>query len=142
MKSSEQKRKIKIFGASDCYGLTDELSFTLRLTYEMRDAVDKACLHEAVHMLEERFSYLKVSLKKDWHAYYYTENHKPWVVLNTDHSIPLNGRESNYHLLAFSYFNKTIYINAYHGQVRWNGSVSFGKSPALLLLLQPIWQNS
>jgi hypothetical protein len=96
----------------------------------MRDAVDEACLHEAVHMLEERFSYLKVSLKKDWHAYYYTENHKPWVVLNTDHSIPLNGRESNYHLLAFSYFNKTIYINAYHGQL--DGTGLFRLEKALL----------
>ncbi|MBE6015651.1 MAG: hypothetical protein E7241_09880 [Lachnospiraceae bacterium] len=128
MKPAKQKGKIKIFGASDCYGLTDELSFTLRLTYEMRDEVDEACLRKAVDMLEERFSYLKVSLKKNWHAFYYEKNEKPWVLQNTDHSIPLNGRESNYHLLAFSFSGKTIYINAYHGQLDGTGLYRLGKA--------------
>lgn len=128
MKSTEQKEKIKIFGASDCYGLTDELSFTLRLTYGMRDEVDEECFCEAVHMLEERFSYLKITLLKDWHEFYYVENARPWVVKNTDRSIPLNGEESNFHLLAFSYFNKTIYINAYHGQLDGTGLFRLGKA--------------
>ena len=114
-------KKIKIFGDSDCYGLTDKLSFTIRLTVEMRDEVDGACLREAVNIVEQRFSYLKVSLKKDIKEFYYTENPLPWVVLHTDKAVPLNCKESNYQLLAFSWYGNTIYINCYHGQMDGGG---------------------
>ena len=121
-------QKIKIFGASDCYGLTDELSFTLRLTYEMADNVDEACLREAVRMLEKRFCYLKLSLERNWHEFYYVQNDLPWTVTETDRSIPLNGEQSNGHLLAFSSFRKTIYVNAYHGQLDGVGLYRLGKA--------------
>ena len=52
--------RIKIFGASDCYGLSDDLSFTIRAEYIMRDEVDYISLRKAVDMLEERFGFLKV----------------------------------------------------------------------------------
>ena len=100
MNTTDHNGKIKIFGASDCYGLTEELSFTLRLTYEMADAVDEACLRRAVLTLEKRFAYLKVSLRKNWHEFFYVQNSRPWTVVESDRAVPLNGKKSNGHLLA------------------------------------------
>ncbi|WP_408072299.1 hypothetical protein [Butyrivibrio sp. JL13D10] len=114
-------KKIKIFGSSDCYGLTDELSFTLRMKVELRDSIDEKCLKEAVAQLEERFKYLKVSLKKNIKEFYYTENNKPWVVVHSDVAIPLNGTESNDQLIAFSYYENSIYVNVWHGQLDGTG---------------------
>ena len=71
------EQRIKIFGASDCYGLTKDLSFTIRGTYEMRDAVDGALLRKAVDRLERRFHYLKVTLRRDVREYYYVNNPAP-----------------------------------------------------------------
>ena len=113
--------KIKIFGASDCYGLTKDFSFTLRRIIVMRDEVDGDHLKEAVKMLEKRFSYLRVSLKKDFHEFYYVYNDRPWVVLNTERPVDLNCEAGNFHLLAFSYYENRIYVNAYHGQMDGGG---------------------
>lgn len=128
MNTTDHNGKIKIFGASDCYGLTEELSFTLRLTYEMADAVDEACLRRAVLTLEKRFAYLKVSLRKNWHEFFYVQNSKPWTVVESDRAVPLNGEKSNGHLLAFSFFRNRIIINAYHGQLDGTGLYRLGKA--------------
>lgn len=121
-------KKIKIFGESDCYGLTEEMSFTLRLMYEMKDKVDGDCLREAVRMLEKRFYYLKLTLKKDWHEFYYVENSLPWVVTESEKCIPLNGKESNYHLLAFTYFGNKISVSAFHAQLDGIGMYRVAKA--------------
>ncbi|MBP3815277.1 MAG: hypothetical protein J6H21_00255 [Firmicutes bacterium] len=113
--------RIKIFGASDCYGLSDDLSFTIRAEYIMRDEVDYISLRKAVDMLEERFGFLKVSLKKNMREFYYIPNPRPWVVKNTDMPIPLNCEESNDQLIAFSYNGKSIYTDVYHGQMDGTG---------------------
>lgn len=121
-------KKIRIFGASDCYGLTKELSFTIRGTYEMQDAVDGALLRKAVDMLEQRFDFLKVSMQKDIHEIYYVKNPKPWVVAESDQPIALNSKESNNHLIAFSYSGNNIYVNVYHGQMDGKGAYRLSKA--------------
>ncbi len=115
------EKKISIFGASDCYGLSKDLSFTIRLACEMDEKVDEACLREAAVMLEKRFYYLKVSLRKGVRSFYYVENPRPWVVVRSDRPIALNSEESNGQLLAFSYDENTIYVNVYHGQMDGTG---------------------
>ena len=120
--------KIKIFGASDCYGLTKELSFTLRASLGMKDAVDEGCLKEAVGLLEKRFHYLKVSLRKNWHEFYFVSNPAPWVVKNTSHPISLNGEESNNQIIAFSYEGNSIFVDAWHGQMDGTGIYALVKA--------------
>ena len=123
-----KKNKIKIFGASDCYGLTEDLSFTIRGTYELKEAVDGEILRKAVDMLEKRFYFLKVSLKSDFHEFYYEENSKPWVLVESDKPIDLNSEESNHQLVAFSYKGNKIYIHVYHGQMDGAGAYRLAKA--------------
>lgn len=126
--SDNKNQKIKIFGASDCYGLNKDLSFTIRGTYEMQDAVDGDILRKAVDMLEQRFDFLKVSMRKNIHEFYYVKNPEPWVLAETDQPITLNSRESNYHLITFSYFENKIYVNVYHGQMDGKGTYRLSKA--------------
>ena len=119
--SGSREKKIQIFGESDCCGLTKSLSFTIRAVCEMADPVDGKVLRRAVDMLEKRFSFLKVSLRKGIRSFYYAENPSPWVVKETDRPIDLNGEESNHQLLSFSWLDHTIYINVYHGQMDGTG---------------------
>lgn len=120
--------KIKIFGASDCYGLTKDLSFTIRGTYELKEDVDGAILRKAVDMLEKRFYFLKLSLKRDFRAFYYVENPRPWVLAESDRPIRLNSKESNDQLVAFSYMGNRIYVNVYHGQMDGTGVYRLAKA--------------
>nr|MCR4562542.1 hypothetical protein [Bacilli bacterium] len=126
----EETERIKIFGQSDCYGLSKDLSFTLRLTYEFKDEIVKEDIEEAVKDLEKRFSYLKVTLKKDFKEFYYLKNDKPFLIKETSRAIPLNGEDSNGHLIAFSYKGRRLFINAYHGQM--DGTGIFRVSKALI----------
>ena len=122
------EQRIKIFGASDCYGLTKDLSFTIRGTYEMRDAVDGALLRKAVDRLEQRFHYLKVTLRRNMREYYYVNNPAPWVVAETDRAIALNSAASNHQLIAFSYLGNSIYVNVFHGQLDGVGVYRLSKA--------------
>lgn len=115
------EKKISIFGESDCYGLTKDLSFTIRLACEMKEQVDEACLREAAAMLEKRFHYLKLSLRKGLRSFYYVENPRPWAVIRSARPVALNSEESNGHLLAFSFEGNVIYVNVYHGQMDGTG---------------------
>lgn len=74
----------------------------------MADAVDEACLRRAVLTLEKRFAYLKFSLRKNWHEFFYVQNSRPWTVVESDRAVPLNGKKSNGHLLAFSFFRNSV----------------------------------
>ena len=62
--ASFQEKKIPIFGASDCYGLTRSLSFTIRASCEMADTVDGDILRRAVGMLEKRFPFSRCPCTK------------------------------------------------------------------------------
>ncbi len=122
------KERIRIFGQADCYGLTKDLSFTLRLIYAFKDPIVKDDIESALRDLEKRFSYLKVSLKKDFKGFYYVRNPRPFVVQETEDPITLNGEESNGHLLSFSYYGTRLYINVYHGQMDGTGVYRLGKA--------------
>ncbi len=124
----KEEKRIKIFGQADCYGVTKDLSFTLRLTFELDEEIDKDAIEKAVADLEKRFFYLKVSLKHDLKAYYYVPNERPFVVKNSDKAIPINCEESNWHMLSFSYSGKSIYINCFHGQMDGTGIYRVAKA--------------
>ena len=104
----------KVFSELAAYAINDRFNAGLRMEVELKDNVDEECLIQAVRFIEKRCAYLKVSYVRHPDAIYIEENNLPFVVRQTDRPIALNCPESNNHVLAFSWYGNTIYINFFH----------------------------
>ena len=94
---------------SSNWGHSDLMRFRIR----MRDPVDGEVLGRAVERTMERYPYFLVELKKG-EDYYLAENHRPVVVSHGLSGVTLNTAASNYHLLAFSYWEDWVILDLSH----------------------------
>ena len=97
----------------------ESTSATVRMTLKMKDAVDGTLLNEAVEAVRRRYPYyqVKIAIKKDENNseyYVYEDNPLPWVVKNGQQAAVLMGKESNQHLLSFSYWDDCIALDFFH----------------------------
>ena len=97
----------------------EQMSWTVRMTMKMRDVVDGDLLRLAVESTRQRYPYYQVKLgvRKDAEGmeyFVYDDNSEPWVVSQGEKPLRLMAHESNYHLLAFCYWNDCIAIDFFH----------------------------
>lgn len=94
---------------SSNWGHSDLMRFRIR----MRDPVDGEILGHAVERTMERYPYFLVELKKG-EDYYLAPNDRPVVVSHGLSGVMLNTAASNYHLLAFSYWEDWVILDISH----------------------------
>ena len=90
--------------------LDDEYPMTVRITLQLRDAVDEGMLGEALEATRQRYPYLCVRLgvvrDDDLSEHYvYEDNPKPWVLSAGREPVRLFGDEASGHLLAFAWWD-------------------------------------
>lgn len=87
----------------------------IRLRIRMRDLIDPEVLNIAVQTTMKRYPYFCIELKRndagEWTA---VPNPRPVVVHHSDLGVDLNTPESNYHIIAFSWFDNWITMDISH----------------------------
>lgn len=106
----------KIFSAIPFYyGATEKAPNTERVMVEMNDRVDGALFTEAVKQAMRRYPYFCVRVCSDGREFTLEDNDAEVVVKETACPVSLGGTEANGHLLAFSWWEDSIYLDMFHG---------------------------
>ncbi len=87
----------------------------IRLRIRMRDLINPDALTNAVRMTEKRYPYFCVELTEKQDGLYFVHNERPLVISNSRDGVALNNAESNYHMLAFSWYDNWITMDIFHG---------------------------
>lgn len=100
----------------------DENPLTVRITLQMKDAVDGHLLQEAVAAAQARYPYLcvEVGVTRDADGsehYVYQDNPRPWKVTGDRQPVCLCGEASNEHLMAFSWWDYCIALDFFHALI-------------------------
>lgn len=96
------------------YNLSPKQSVTVRYQIQMKESVDGPALQRAVEVAMTRYPYMKKKVAVTPAGYVIEDNPLPIVVLNTKNPVPLCGSEANWHQIAISYFEDTIFFNNTH----------------------------
>ena len=95
---------------------------SIRIKIRMSDLIDPEALRHAVDMTMKRYPYFCVELQKKEGDYIFEENHRPVVVTNSLAGVELNSEESNYHMLAFGWYDNQIVFDIFHGMTDGTGA--------------------
>ena len=79
--------------------------YAIRIRMRMIDRVDSAILMDAVSITMKRYPYFCVRLREDRGEFFFESNPSPVVVFDSVHRVELNSKNSNYHMISFSYFD-------------------------------------
>ena len=104
------------------YVTSREQPNVIRIRIRMRDLIDCNDLRHAVDMTMERYPYFRVELQKKDGRCIFAENHRPVVITNSLHGVPLNSEESNYHMIAFCWQDNWIILDVFHGMTDGTGA--------------------
>ncbi|WP_234121593.1 hypothetical protein [Clostridium hydrogenum] len=88
---------------------------TIRIMVVMKDIVDGDMLMHSVQKAMERYPYYHIAVVENDGRYINVKNNRPIVVKHTDKPANLGSEEVNYHMIAWSYREKNIYLDASHG---------------------------
>ena len=104
------------------YSTSREDSFDIRIRMRMRDLIDPKALRYAVDTTIKRYPYFCVELQKRDGEYVFAQNNRPVVVANSSHGVELNSKDSNYHMIAFSWWDNWIMLDVFHGMTDGTGT--------------------
>ncbi|MBO7663477.1 MAG: hypothetical protein J6U01_08895, partial [Clostridia bacterium] len=96
------------------YAAGDSLRNTIRTGITLTEPVDSDILREAVNRLPERFPYFAVRLVRENDSLFYEPNSAPYVIAEDGRTLPLGGKESNGHLVAFTCRGNTLFVDSSH----------------------------
>lgn len=88
---------------------------TIRIMVVMKDIVDGDMFIHSIERAMVRYPYYHIAVVQNDGKYINVHNHRPIVVKHTDKPINLGSEEVNYHMIAWSYSGKNIYLDASHG---------------------------
>lgn len=116
----ENKRNEKMIlpnrAASAIYYASNERDpQTIRIMVVMKDIVDGEIFKHSVQKGMERYPYYHITVVEKDGRYINFPNNRPIVVSHTNKPANLGTLEVNYHMIAFSYSEKNIYLDASHG---------------------------
>jgi len=92
------------------YTLANRTGAAVQYVIEMKDIVDGEALRQAVDITLKRYPYVAKKIVVEKEGYLLEDNDLPIVVKNTHHTIPLCGPDANYHQIAVTYSDHTIYF--------------------------------
>ncbi len=104
------------------YTTTKEYPCAIRIRIRMRDLVDPDVFRNAVDTTMGRYPYFCVELQKTDGQYCFVQNHRPVVITNSPHGVELNSKDSNYHMIAFSWWDNWIMLEVFHGMTDGAGA--------------------
>ena len=104
------------------YASSKESPNVMHFIMKMQDTIDGKVLRHAVDTTMERYPYFAVKLTKMDDRYVFESNEQPVAVVNTEKDIELNSKESNFHMLAFSWQNDIIIVNICHALTDGTGA--------------------
>jgi len=97
------------------YAATEDYRRTLRIIIRLKDKINVTSLTYAINMVQKRYPYFCVELKKDDNGFYFNKNDRDIILTDKNKDIILNSEESNYHLISFQYSDDNyIIINMSH----------------------------
>ena len=97
------------------YASSEDYRRTMRISFRLKDKINVTSLTYAINMVQKRYPYFCVELKKDDDGFYFTKNDRDIILTNKNKDILLNSEESNYHLISFQYSDDNyIFINMSH----------------------------
>jgi len=87
---------------------------TIRTGITLTEPVDGDVLRETVDTIVSRFPYFLVRLERKGEELYYVANDAPIIIRSDGRPVKLNSKESNFHLISFSYKENTLFIDTSH----------------------------
>ena len=94
----------------------------IRIRIRMRDLIDPEILRHAVDKTMERYPYFCVELQKKDGQYFFADNLRPVVITNSLDGVELNSADSNYHMIAFCYYQGWMILDVFHGMTDGTGA--------------------
>ena len=104
------------------YMTSKEHSKLIRLRVRMRDLIDGDIFKSAVNTTMKRYPYFCVRLKRNGNRYVYEQNGAPVAVIRSQSGVALNCAQSNYHMLAFSWYDNRFTLDIFHGLTDGTGA--------------------
>ena len=103
---------------SECRSLfasTEDYRRTLRIKFRLNDKINIPSLSHSLKMVQKRYPYFCVELKKDDNGFYFIKNDRDIILTDSTKNIILNSEESNCHLISFQHSEDNyIIINMSH----------------------------
>lgn len=105
------------------YSSDREHPTVIRIRIRMRDLIDPDCLRHAVDTTMTRYPYFCVELKFcEDNRMEFIDNKRPVVITNSLSGVELNSKESNFHLISFSWQDNWIIMDASHAMTDGTGA--------------------
>lgn len=113
------KKENKYKLCSECiyyYGLSKNLHHTFRMALEFKEDIKLDSLKKALEITQKRYPYFSIRRKQNLRNIYLIHNDLPWVIKEkSDNKVILGNKDTNFHMITFSYKNKWLYIDVFHG---------------------------
>ena len=104
------------------YVTSKESPHAIRMRVRMRDLIDPDILRRAVDTTMKRYPYFCVELQRRDGQFYFEENYRPVVIVNSLHGVELNSADSNFHMIAFCWQDNWIILDIFHGMTDGTGA--------------------
>ena len=105
------------------YTSTEEYPNSMRYMIKLKENINLPSLTFAINMVQKRYPYFCVELKKDENGFYFIKNDRNIILENINKNILLNSEESNYHFISFQYSDDNyIIFNVSHALTDGNGT--------------------
>lgn len=107
---------------------------TIRFSIDFSEPIKKEALEQAIKIGMKRYPYYCVRMRKNGEHIELVSNDLPFVLSDNGATVCLGEKSSNYHLLAFSYEDKTLYIDISHFIADGTGVIPLVKTIAYYYL--------
>lgn len=104
------------------YETSRENPSDIRIMIRMRDLIEPEALRYAVNLTMRRYPYFCVELRNKDGQYIFAENHREVVITNSFLSVELNSESSNFHMIAFAWYDNWIILDVFHAMTDGAGT--------------------
>lgn len=112
---------------SDCiyyYSLSKRLQHTFVMSIQFQDDIDVIKLKKALEITRKRYPYFSIRREKTLKEIRLEHNDLEWILKEkSDSKTYIGGKESNYHLISFTYKKDWLYVNIFHGMCDADGAL-------------------
>lgn len=117
------------------YSANDKFHNTIRVGVVTKELINKEIFKKAVEIGMKRYPYFSVKLKEENEKYIMLFNDADFVVSENGKAVCLGSEEANEHLVAFSFNEKTFYIDISHFITDGTGVIPLVKTIAYYYFL-------
>ena len=93
------------------YAANEHFKNTIRFAIEFHEEIVPEALEYAARQVQKRYPYFSVRIEKKGEAFVLAENSLPFVIAEGQNPVCLNSPESNMHLMALIWKERTLWID-------------------------------